>query len=256
MDDKRRYPRIDMKGTVRYRVPENMDISMASIKNVSGGGLCLLTEHDIMEGATLTLEFLLPGSQKPIIALGEVRWIERVDPPIGKFGFRIGVQFLKIDDEKQNALTDFVVRRLKSQVKEELPPQEKTDEGKRRLTMLIVDDDKVVLKLIEEIFKGSFNVITANNGYIGIEKAKEWRPDLILLDIIMPDLDGFSTLMLLKDFPETSGIPVIMLSVLREKSKVFQAMQHGASGYILKPFTAESLLRKIKKVMKNAAAEM
>ncbi|MFA6448104.1 MAG: response regulator [bacterium] len=255
MSDKRQFPRIEVKGMVKYRVPENMDISMASLKNISAGGICLLSEYDILEGAKLSIEFGLPGDTKPVIGLGEVRWVERIEPPMGRFRFRIGVQFVKISPDKERAVLDYVVKRLKSQVHDEIIEPDKALPARRRLNMLIIDDDKVVLKLVEDIFADSFHVITANNGYIGIEKAKEWRPDLILLDIIMPDLDGFSTLMLLKDFPETKGIPVIMLSVLREKSKVFQAMQHGASGYILKPFTAESLLRKIRKVIKMNAEE-
>jgi CheY-like chemotaxis protein len=253
MNDKRQYPRVEIKGGVKFRVPENMDISMASLKNISTGGVCLLAEHDIMEGTKLSIEFGLPGAANPIIGLGEIRWVERIEPPMGRFLFRVGVQFVRIDEEKEKAIRDFIVNRLRLQVHDEIPQPEKSKPGRRQLNMLIIDDDKVVLKLVEDIFKESFHVITANNGYIGIEKAKEWRPDLILLDIIMPELDGFSTLMLLKDFPETKDIPVIMLSVLREKSKVFQAMQHGASGYILKPFTAESLLRKIRKVIKMSA---
>ncbi len=252
MNDKRKYPRLDIKGSVKYRIPENMDISMASLKNISGGGICLLAEHDLKENTTVTLELMLPGDSNPIIAGGEVRWCDALEQPLGRFSHCIGIQFVKIDDDKRKAIISFVVRRLKSQVREEMTAvQEKTGPETKKSKLLIVDDDKVVLKLVQDIFQENFTVITASNGYQGIEKAREWQPDLILLDIIMPELDGFSTLMLLKDFPETANIPVIMLSVLREKSKVFQAMQHGATAYILKPFTAESLFRKIRKVVKN-----
>jgi len=165
----------------------------------------------------------------------------------GRFTHRVGVEFIEISEKRRQAITGFVVNRLRSQVNREI--RDEKPPINRRLSMLVVDDDRVVLKLIEEIFKDSFNVITARDGYAGIEKAREWRPDIILLDIVMPDLDGFSTLMLLKDFPETANIPVIMLSVLRQKSKIFQAVQHGAHDYALKPFTAESLLRKIRKVL-------
>ena len=241
-----------MKGAAKYRVPDTMDISLASIKNVSAGGLCLLCKHEFEEGKIVSFEFEIAGDAKPIRADGEIRWCEKISPPTGVYSHRIGVLFTKIDDKKQNEITNFVVRRLKAQVKEQIEEiddgtEGTTDEERSRPTILVIDDDKVVLKLVENIFQESFNVITASNGYIGIEKAKEWRPMLILLDIVMPELDGFSTLMLLKDFEETKNIPVIMLSIVRQKGKIFQALHHGADDYILKPFTVESLLRKIKK---------
>jgi CheY-like chemotaxis protein len=246
MSDKRRYPRLEIKGSVKIRVPETMDISIASLKNISAGGLCLMSVEGLTEGGVLNLEFGLHGDKNPIVAKGFVKWSELMEPPSGRFTHRVGIEFIEIDEEKQRQITEFVIQRMRDQMRDEIKAEKPV--VSRRMTLLVIDDDRVVLKLVEDIFRDSFNVITASDGYAGIEKAKEWRPDLILLDIIMPDLDGFSTLMLLKDFPETADIPVIMLSMLRQKSKIFQAIQHGASDYIIKPFTSESLFRKIRKV--------
>ncbi len=252
MTDKREYPRYEMKGKVRFRVPEQMDISMASIKNISGGGLCLLTEPKVKAGQKLSLEFGLPGDVKPILGVGKVCWVEELDYPLGRFNFRVGIEFVKIDEERQARIDKFVVNCLKSQIKEEVGRKE----GERipdsdKITILAIDDDKVTLKLIKDVFKDEFNVIVATSGHMGLEKARELDPDIILLDIIMPDMDGFSTLMLLKDFPETAKIPVIMLSVVREKTKVFQAIQHGANDFMIKPFTSETIIKKIKKYKKK-----
>lgn len=253
MNDLRKFPRLEVKGSVKYRIPGNMDISIASLKNISAGGLCLLSTVDIAEGARINLEFGLPGDMNPVMAIGEVRWSEKIEPPAGRFTHRLGILFIEISGAKKQRITDFVVQRMKAQVREEI--KEESPAPSRRMSLLVIDDDKVVLKLVEAIFKENFNVITASDGYMGIEKAKEWRPDLILLDIVMPDLDGFSTLMLLKDFPETANIPIIMLSMLRQKSKIFQAIQHGATDYIIKPFTSESLFRKIQKVITSTSGK-
>lgn len=253
MPDKRQYPRFEMKGKVRFRVPEHMDISIASIKNISGGGLCLLTEQKVVKDQKLSLEFGLPGDAKPILGVGEVKWVEELDYPQGRFNFRVGIQFVKIDEDRQKRINKFVINRLKSQVREEVERSRK-DSGRqmdeKKITILAIDDDKITLNLIKDVFKDEFNIIIATSGHMGVEKARELSPDIILLDIVMPDMDGFSTLMLLKDFPETEKIPVIMLSVVREKTKVFQAIQHGATDYMIKPFSSETLVEKIRKFKK------
>lgn len=244
-NDLRCYPRYEIKGKAKFKTPMQMDISLATIKNISGGGLCILSEKKVDIGSKLSLEFMLPGDKTPIITTSEVRWVEDLDSPIGNYNYRLGVEFRDIKKSQQDKITKFVISRMRAQVTERIGA---TEEGKKPLTILAVDDDKVTLSTIKAVFDGSFTVLTATDGHAGVEMAREWRPDIILLDIIMPDMDGFSTLMMLKDFPETADIPVIMLSVIREKNKVFQAMQHGAKDYMIKPFTSESLLRKIQTV--------
>jgi len=249
-DEKRHFPRTEMKGKLRYRVPEQMEISLASIKNISEGGLCLLTEAEHGAGQKLSLEFGLPGDPRPILGTGVVRWVELLDIPQGKFNFRVGIQFEEIDDERREEIRKFIVKRLRKQIHDEVAGgegQKDAPPSGEKLTILVIDDDRVTLNLVREVFSEEFNVLTAQDGFTGVEKAKEWKPDIILLDIIMPDMDGFSTLMMLKDFAETAEIPVIMLSVVRDKNKVFQAIQHGARDYMIKPFTSETLLDKIRK---------
>lgn len=250
-EEKRRFPRVDVKSPVKFRIPTaKMDISMASIKNISGGGLCLLTNTTLKNGQIIQLEFGLPSDHATVIAMGEVAWVTDVAEPGLKYKFQIGVSFIEIDKQKQKDINRFVITRLKARVKEEIEKGERKKGGQRH-SILAIDDDKLTLELIKNVFGDEFNVITASDGYDGVEKARVWRPDLILLDIVMPDMDGFSTLMLLKDFDETRDIPVLMLSMLRDKSKIFQAIRGGAQDYVLKPFSAESLLVKIKKIMEK-----
>lgn len=256
-DDKRKHPRLDVKVTAKFRVPTNkMDISMASIKNVSGGGLCLLTNSNLTDGQIIQVEFGLPSEGATIIAAGEVVWISPLDEKDVKFKYQFGIKFIEIDKDRQKTINKFVISRLKHRIKEEIEKNaDAQPRGGRRHTLLAIDDDKVTLELMKKIFGDEFNIVTATNGYEGVEKAREWQPDLILLDIVMPDMDGFSTLILLKDFDETRDIPVIMLSILKDKNNIFQAIRAGAQDYIMKPFSVDKLVGKINKIVADNKKE-
>jgi CheY-like chemotaxis protein len=253
MSEKRQFPRFELKAPIKFKVPtQKMDISMASIKNISGGGLCLLVNQKVAFGQMLQVEFVLPHDKTNVIAMCEVVWVDVLgEESEGGYKYQLGIKFVEIDKQQQKAINRFVVHRLKARVREELQQVLPAQKESRRQKILVVDDDKVTLGMVKEVFSDEFDVITAHDGHEGIEKAREWRPDIILLDIIMPDMDGFSTLMLLKDIEETRDIPVMMFSVVREKSKIFQAIRDGAQDFILKPFTPENLLVKIRKTLYN-----
>ena len=92
----------------------------------------------------------------------------------------------------------------------------------------------------------SYNVIIANNGKDGLKLAKKFKPNLITLDILMPEMDGWSVLRTLKADPDVSSIPVIMASILDEKNKGFSL---GASDFVSKPIEKESLLNSIQNLI-------
>ncbi len=118
-----------------------------------------------------------------------------------------------------------------------------------RKTILACDDDKVVLAAIHEAFSSDYNLLMAHDGHEAIELANDHDIDLILLDIMMPGFDGFSTLMLLKENENTKNIPVIMLTAVGKKEKVIAAFKDGAAGYLLKPFKEDALRDKIESVL-------
>jgi len=119
----------------------------------------------------------------------------------------------------------------------------------KKRTILAVDDDKVVLSAIHEVFSTEYNLLFASDGHEAIDLAQAHQLDLILLDIMMPGFDGFSTLMLLKENPSTKDIPVIMLTAVGKKEKVVSAFKDGAAGYVLKPFKEDTLRNKIESVL-------
>ncbi len=117
--------------------------------------------------------------------------------------------------------------------------------------VLVVDDELDMANLIKSnLEKGKYEVICALSGKEGIEKAKEIHPDIITLDILMPGMDGFQVLETLKNDPELSRIPVILISIVADAKKE-KGFNLGAVDYIKKPVDFESLSSSINKVMEN-----
>jgi CRP/FNR family transcriptional regulator, cyclic AMP receptor protein len=111
--------------------------------------------------------------------------------------------------------------------------------------LIIEDNDEVRENTAEILELSNYNVITAENGKIGVEKALEERPDLIICDIMMPVLDGYGVFHLLSKHKETSAIPFIFLTAKSEKSDFRKGMEMGADDYITKPFDGIELLNAI-----------
>ena len=102
--------------------------------------------------------------------------------------------------------------------------------------ILLVEDNEFISRLYENIFTlEHYEVQVANGGEKGLELAKSWVPDLILLDIIMPNLSGLKILERLKSDETTRAIPVVMLTVIGEEEVIDQCFKLGASGYLIKP---------------------
>ncbi len=107
-----------------------------------------------------------------------------------------------------------------------------TNVGKK---VLLVDDDQALRQLyVTELTSRKYETIEAANGQEGISKAKSEKPDLILLDVMMPDLDGIATLTTLKQDLALKGIPVMMLTNFGQENLVKQAFSLGATDYLLK----------------------
>ncbi len=101
--------------------------------------------------------------------------------------------------------------------------------------ILLVDDVRINLDLLEAVLQAEYRIVRAVNGLEAIERAKELNPDLILLDVMMPEIDGFETCRRLKADPQTQAIPVIFVSALSEIGDEAQGLQVGAIDYIMKP---------------------
>jgi len=117
--------------------------------------------------------------------------------------------------------------------------------------VLVIDDNPIIGDLVERALENQeFEVIKVTNGREGIRIAQEDRPDLILLDIMMPEFDGFTVSNFLKKIPETENIPIIFLTGRPSTSGRMIASKAGAVDYIVKPFSPKELLNKIKIILK------
>ena len=118
--------------------------------------------------------------------------------------------------------------------------------------ILIIEDDKFLRELIaQKLYKENFEVSEAVDGEEGIEKIKSEKPDLILLDLILPGIDGFEVLSRMRDDPTVNSIPVIILSNLGQKEDVERGMKLGAVDYLIKAhFTPGEIVDKIKAALK------
>ncbi|MEX0780832.1 MAG: response regulator [Balneolales bacterium] len=119
-------------------------------------------------------------------------------------------------------------------------------------TILIVDDEHDLLDLIEyNVRQSGFNALRADNGKEGIDLARKHQPDLILLDIMMPEMDGHEVCTVLKDDEKLSSIPVIFLTARGDEKTEIKSLDKGADNYLTKPISPSKLMSHIKAVMRR-----
>jgi DNA-binding response OmpR family regulator len=123
----------------------------------------------------------------------------------------------------------------------------------RKNTILIVDDESQIIRFIEMNLEGEgFRVVSAANGYEALEKVTRELPDLVILDVMMPDMDGFETL---KKIREISSIPVIFLSVRGQEFDRVRGLDLGADDYMTKPFSPKELVSRVNAVLRRTGAK-
>ncbi|MBI4744456.1 MAG: response regulator [Actinobacteria bacterium] len=122
--------------------------------------------------------------------------------------------------------------------------------------ILVIDDSQTVLKVLEDLLEESgCEVHTLNNGKNVLQTVKDLDPDLVLLDIILPDADGFEICKEIKRNPKTSHIPVIMLTVRGEVEDKVIGLEKGADDYITKPFESRELIARVKGTIRRTQEE-
>ncbi len=116
--------------------------------------------------------------------------------------------------------------------------------------VLVVDDEKRMVEFIRmNLELEGYRVATAHNGLEALERVRADLPDLVLLDVMMPQMDGFETLQRIR---EISSVPVIMVTVRGEEPDLVRGLEQGADDYIAKPFSPRELLSRIKAVLRRA----
>ncbi len=116
--------------------------------------------------------------------------------------------------------------------------------------ILVVDDEPELLEFVTmRLEANNYTVVTAPGAKEGLAKALSEQPDLILLDVMMPGMDGFEVLRRLKRQPQTRAIPILMLTAKGETGEIMKAQHLGATDYIIKPFESKDLLRAVERIL-------
>lgn len=121
--------------------------------------------------------------------------------------------------------------------------------------ILAIDDENDVLLIIKTALTGEgYEIITASNGFDGLALAEDHLPDLILLDLRMPEMDGMEVLQRLRNNEKTQNLSVIILTGISDKKKIREALDKGITYYIVKPFECQDLISKINLALQDLEA--
>ena len=113
-------------------------------------------------------------------------------------------------------------------------------------TILVCDDDELLVELLTYRLEGKgYDVATARDGAVAVSLAKQHLPDAIVLDMMMPVMDGQQVLRRLRETPETAHIPIVMLTARKQQHDIVGAFELGASDYLVKPFIPEELMTRL-----------
>jgi DNA-binding response OmpR family regulator len=126
----------------------------------------------------------------------------------------------------------------------------------RKAKILLIDDHRTVLRLLEAILKlKGYDLLYAENGQQGMVMARQERPDLILLDVMMPEIDGFKVCQYLKSQPDTAAIPVVFLTARGAEDDLAAGRRAGAQGFMTKPFLAREVLDTVERLLARSDAD-
>ena len=215
-------PKLDGFGVLQ-RLHDDGTIAKLPVIIISNSGQPVEIDRALKLGAR---DYLIKAEFSPEEVVAKVRKIQ-VDPP---------------EDEMPEAESASI-----------LPPNARGGAGGQMGRILIIEDDQFLRDLMErKLVKEGFIVETAIEGESGLQKIKKWRPDLVLLDIILPGLDGFSILEKVKEDASVANIPVILLTNLGQRDDVEKGLKLGAVGYLVKAhFTPGDIVEKVKSVLRK-----
>lgn len=241
------------------RISAELEVNFASLEelvsayttDISRGGIFVPTERFLPIGAVVELSLRLPRGRTPIKAIARVAYTTD-DPPLG-FAERqrgMGMEFLDVGGAPlANQIQRFVAETVSS-----LPPPDSTplQDG----LALVVDDDELyrerATRALQDI---GLEVVTARNGVDALGQALRRRPDVILSDVTMPEMDGWQLLRLIRSRPHLAQIPVIFLTRLTSDGERLLGYRLGVDDYVGKPFTAAELGARVRRIVERTRAQ-
>ena len=119
-------------------------------------------------------------------------------------------------------------------------------------TILVVEDNKLNMKLVRGLIKlGKYNMLEANDAELGIQLIREQQPDLVLMDIQLPGMDGLSATKMIKEDPDLKDIPIVALTSYAMQGDKEKALAAGCTGYIAKPIDTRKFLETVSQYLEN-----
>lgn len=243
--EKRRCPRQRISRSLNYKVSGDEFINLAHLVDVGCGGLRFQTSGEFTPGTTLQMEFELPETLDKVMSTGSVVWTGASDDQWSSVN-SVGVCFTAISEINVDKISEYVSKRKRREDRMARAATPDDDDGRK--TLLVVDPDGDTLESLKIILESKYKVLTASTCSEAVEKTLRNAPDLILIDILMPDEDGMSAIKMLKSKSGVNAIPILVTGVYFEKETLMEAMKAGAALYIPKPFTAEELDDKVDEV--------
>jgi signal transduction histidine kinase/ligand-binding sensor domain-containing protein/DNA-binding NarL/FixJ family response regulator len=168
--------------------------------------------------------------------------------------FTINIPFKKLKNTSENKPSNTVNKKEIEKTSDETIIEEPDYQNNKTLKILIVEDNDELLRFLRLSYELEYHVITASNGVEAWALAQNELPDLVISDIMMPQMGGFELCKLMKTTFETSHIPIVLLTALNENAMLLHGLGLGADDYLTKPFDANLLHQKIRSIIHNRNA--
>jgi CheY-like chemotaxis protein len=244
------------KGSVTCRVTRTDNAIAVSVID-TGIGIDDTDQSQVFErfkqiGDTLTDKPKGTGLGLPICKQivehhGGTIWVESELGKGSNFSFTLPISVGATVELKKTEL-DIAVRRLKEQIVTATPSL-----AEQKKTILVVDDEAPIRRLLRQQLEAEGYIVReAKDGWDALTQARKESPDLIILDVMMPQITGFDVAAILKNDPETLGIPLIILSIVGEEERGYRL---GADKYLTKPIDTELLLKEIKLLISQVTSK-
>ncbi len=230
MPEKRSHKRLEVKFSGRFKVQEiSEDFFVTSIINVCEQGICFQSGLNIVRGKEVILEIQMDKDRK--ITLKTVSaWAKREKEGDS---YLIGVRLIKEGSEDEKEFLSF------------FPEEILTKPGLKR-KILLIDDEKELVSLVAMHFEtAGYEVVTAYDGEEGYQKYLEASPDLIILDLKMPKLNGFEVCRKIRRENKDLHTPILMLTALQDDADRLVGKVVGAQRYVTKPFKIDELFKEV-----------
>ncbi len=239
--ERRRFPRSYMALDVAFRpdVHSTPDAPSQLHRTVtvdlSLGGLCLYSDVNYPIGTSLLCSLTLPGRSAPIDLTGTLVWFRKVEQE--GHAYKLGIEFGRLSPQEHAALQALL----------EQPPAAERSRAKK---LLLVDDDQELQLALKLRFESAgFQVITASEGLDALRKGREEHPNLIILDLMLPHLNGYEVCRLLKFDEKFQHIPIVLMSARSRMEDREMGRVVGADAYMTKPFNGKELIAKVEELL-------